>query len=86
MSWTSMFAIYALVWSISAFFVFPFHGRRAADDATPLIAGQDHGAPARFRPRRILVQITIVATILFGTFYIAFAQGWADPNVIAGRR
>lgn len=85
MSWTSMLAIYALIWSISAFFVLPFHGRRAADQAVPMIAGQDHGAPAQLRPLRILVQITIVATLFFGTFYVAFTQGWADPNVLAGR-
>ena len=86
MSFTSMLAIYALVWSISAFFVLPFHGRRAADDAVPLVAGQDLGAPAQVRIGRIALQVTILASIFFGLFYLAFTQGWADPNVIAGRQ
>jgi predicted secreted protein len=85
MSWTSMLAIYALVWSISAFFVLPFHGRRPADDAVPLIAGQEHGAPSQVCLGRIAIQVTIVSALFFGLFYIAFTQGWADPNVIAGR-
>lgn len=85
MNWTSMLAIYALVWSVSAFLVLPFHGRRAADDAVPLIAGQDRGAPASFRPGRAALQVTILACLLFGTFYFAYVQGWADPNAIAGR-
>lgn len=86
MSLTSMLAIYALVWSISAFFVLPFHGRRAADDAVPLIAGQEPGAPAEVNIWRIALQITILASLFFAAFYIAFTQGWADPSAIAGRR
>ena len=63
MKWTSILAIYTLFWAFSAFFVLPFHGRRAEDDATPLVRGQDRGAPATVRPGRILLQMTIVATI-----------------------
>lgn len=86
MSFTSMLAIYALVWSVSAFFVLPFHGRRAADDAVPLVAGQDQGAPSQVRLGRITLQVTILSSLIFAAFYIAFTQGWADPNAIAGRR
>ena len=56
MKWTSALAIYLLFWAFSAFFVLPFHGRRASDDATPLVRGQEPGAPATFRPGRILLQ------------------------------
>ena len=38
MKWTSILAIYTLFWAFSAFFVLPFHGRRAEDEA----AGADH--------------------------------------------
>ncbi|PQM29473.1 DUF1467 domain-containing protein [Sphingopyxis lindanitolerans] len=85
MKWTSALAIYTLFWAFSAFFVLPFHGRRTEDDGVPLVKGQEPGAPARFRPRRILVQMTIVATIGFVIFYIGYAQGWADPDVLSGR-
>lgn len=85
MKWTSALAIYLLFWAFSAFFVLPFHGRRASDDETPLVRGQDHGAPARFRPGRIALQMTIVATAAFALFYIAYVNGWADPDVLTGR-
>lgn len=85
MKWTSALAIYTLIWCFSAFFVLPFHGRRTEDDAVPLIAGQEQGAPARFRPGRILLQMTIATTLFFILFYIAYVQGWADPDVLSGR-
>ena len=85
MKWTSALAIYLLFLALSAFFVLPFHGRKASDDEAPLIKGQDRGAPATFRPARILLQMTIVATIGFVIFYIGYVQGWADPDVLGGR-
>jgi predicted secreted protein len=85
MKWTSALAIYLLIWAFSTFFVLPFHGRRAEDDAVPLIDGQEPGAPARFHPLRILIQITIVATVAFGLFYVAYINGWTNPDVLSGR-
>jgi predicted secreted protein len=85
MKWTSALAIYLLFWAFSAFFVLPFHGRKAEDDGTPLVKGQEPGAPAAFRPGRILLQMTIVATIAFVIYYIAYVNGWADPDRLSGR-
>ncbi len=85
MKWTSALAIYLLFWAFSAFFVLPYHGRRASDDDTPLVRGQDRGAPAVFRPARILMQMTIIATIGFVIYYVAYVSGWVDPDVMSGR-
>lgn len=85
MKWTSALAIYFLLWVFSAFFVLPFHGRRAEDDAVPLVRGQEPGAPARIRPLRILLQMTAVSAVVFLAFYLAYHLGWVDPDVIAGR-
>jgi len=85
MKWTSALAIFTLFWVFSAFFVLPFHGRRADDDSQPLIAGQDRGAPATFRPKRILLQMTVAAAICFMLYYTAYVNGWVDPDVITGR-
>ena len=85
MKWTSALAIYLLFWAFSAFFVLPFHGRRESDASEPMIAGQDHGAPARFRPGRIMLQMTMAATVAFVIYYIAYVTGWADPDVMSGR-
>ncbi|MGV1683028.1 DUF1467 family protein [Sphingopyxis sp. NJF-3] len=85
MKWTSALAIYLLFWAFSAFFVLPFHGRKADDDAVPLVKGQEPGAPATVRPLRILAQMTIVATIGFVIYYVAYVRGWVDPDVLSGR-
>lgn len=85
MSWTSMLAVYVLVWVISGFFVLPFHGRRNGEPELPLVAGHDAGAPATFRVKAVLKQTTLLSFLIFGGFYIAYTMGWADPNVIAGR-
>ena len=83
MKWTSALAIFTLFWVFSAFFVLPFHGRRA--DEEPSVKGQDHGAPSTFRPGRVLLQMTIVAAAAFVIYYAAYTSGWVDPNVITGR-
>jgi len=85
MQWTSALAIYLLMWVFSAFFVLPFHGRRADDRDEVFIKGQEPGAPVQFRPLRIMVQMTVVTAAIFLLFYLAYLQGWVDPDVIAGR-
>lgn len=85
MQWTSALAIYLLMWVFSAFFVLPFHGRRAGDEDEVFVQGQEPGAPVRFRPLRIMIQMTVVTAAIFLLFYLAYLQGWVDPDVIAGR-
>ncbi|QCB55069.1 DUF1467 family protein [Sphingopyxis sp. PAMC25046] len=85
MKWTSALAIFTLFWVFSAFFVLPFHGRRVSDDDELLVPGQDRGAPARFRPGRVMLQMTVAAGVAFVLYYIAYVNGWADPDVLTGR-
>lgn len=85
MKWTSALAIYALLWCFSSFFVLPFHGRRSDHDDVPLIEGQEPGAPGQFHPARIMLQMTLLSAAIFGFFYIGYAVGWFDPDVISGR-
>jgi predicted secreted protein len=81
MQWTSALAIYLLFWVMSAFFVLPFHGRRA-DQASSEVAGTDVGAPATFPVGNILRQTTIVATVAFAAYYVAYTQKWIDADAI----
>lgn len=81
MSWASALAIYLLFWVLSAFFVLPFHGRRA-DQAASGIAGTEPGAPAELRVGAILKQITIVGTIGFALYYVVYTQGWVGAQAI----
>src|SRR3546814_12155881 len=82
MKWTSALAIYLLFWAFSAFFVLPFHGRLASDDAPPLVPGQPPAAPATFRPWRFLLQMTISAPISFGLYYLPFVHAFVHPSFL----
>jgi len=42
-------------------------------------------AAATFRPKRVLAQMTIAAAVCFAIYYVAYVNGWADPNVLSGR-
>ncbi len=82
MAWTSALAVYLLFWVLCAFFVLPFHGRRA-DQPDHDVTGADAGAPATFRVGAIIRQTTIVATVLFAAYYIIYAQGWVDAQAVS---
>ena len=76
MKWTSALAIFLLFWVLSAFLVMPFGVRNAHETGDALVPGQSDGAPANFRPKRILIWTTIVATALFGIYYVNYVNGW----------
>ena len=78
MQWTSIIAIYALFWVLSAFLVMPFGVRTHEELGEDRVAGQADSAPANFRPGRIVLRATIVAAILFGAFYLNYIYGWID--------
>lgn len=84
MRWTSMLAIYALFWVLSAFAVLPF-GLRTPDEAGVAPApGHAASAPVNFRPALVVLRATLVSAVLFALFYANFYKGWvtaADLDV-----
>ena len=85
MRWTSIIAIYGLLWVLSAFLVMPF-GLRTPDEVKDAKVGRGHAdsAPVNFRPRLILLRATVLAAVLFGLFYANYAEQWIkldDLNV-----
>ena len=62
MNWTSIIAIYALFWVLSAFFVLPFGVRTHDEAGIAKIPGQADSAPADFRPGRIALRATAAVT------------------------
>ena len=80
MRWTSILAIYALFWVMSAFLLLPF-GIRTHDEAgIDKIPGQADSAPANFQPRRIALRATVLAAVLFGLFYANYVNQWVVPD------
>jgi predicted secreted protein len=82
MQWTSALAIFVLFWVLSAFVVMPFGVRNLYEAGDEPVPGQDLGAPANFNARRILVRTTLVATTLFGLYYLNYTQGWISAETL----
>jgi predicted secreted protein len=76
MNWTSILAIYALFWVMSAFVLLPF-GIKTHDEAgIEKIPGQADSAPANFRPGRLAMRATLLAAVLCGIYVANYVYGW----------
>lgn len=85
---TSIIAIYALFWVMSAFLVLPFGVRTPDETDEVLVPGQATSAPVNFRPRRVIIWATCVSVLLFALFYANYNAGWItaeDINIASGR-
>jgi predicted secreted protein len=85
---TSVIAIYALLWVLSAFLVMPF-GLRTPDEVEghTIETGHADSAPVNFQPGRIALRATILSALLLGAFYLNYTYGWiemGDVNVVHG--
>ena len=76
MAFTSIVAIYFLVFAFSAFVLLPFGVRTDEEAGTPRVAGQADSAPHRFELKRHLVKAAILAAILFAIYYANWSYGW----------
>lgn len=76
MEWTSILAIYALFWVISAFVLLPFGVRTHEEAGLEKVAGQADSAPANFRPGLIATRATILAALLTTLYILNYAYGW----------
>jgi len=82
MELTSAIAIYVLFWVLSAFVVLPIGIRNRFETGVKPVAGQEHGAPVNFRPWRVLLMTSILATLAFVLFYLNYQYGWITVDDI----
>ncbi|WAT18453.1 DUF1467 family protein [Aurantiacibacter sp. MUD11] len=76
MKLTSIIAIYALFWVMSAFLLLPFGVRTADEAGVEKVPGQADSAPVNFRPGRIALRATMVAAVLTALYIANYEQGW----------
>ena len=84
MKWTSILAIYFLLWVMSAFLLLPFGVRTHEEMGLEKSPGQADSAPANFRPGRLAIRATIIAAALTALYVLNYTQGWigvADLDV-----
>lgn len=82
MNWTSILAIYALLWVMSAFLMLPFGVKTHDEAGIPKVAGQADSAPANFRPGRVALRATILAAVLCAAYVANYVNGWVTPQDI----
>ncbi len=76
MEWTSILAIYLLVWVMTAFIMLPFGVRTHDEMGMEKVAGQAESAPANFRPGKLVIRATIIATALTTLYVLNYEFGW----------
>ena len=80
MQWTSILAIYFLIWVMSAFILLPFGVRTADEAGIEKVPGQADSAPVNFRPGRLIIRATIIAIVLTTLFVLNFEYGWITAS------
>lgn len=82
MNWTSVIAIYALFWVMSAFLLLPFGVQTHDEAGIEKVPGQADSAPANFRPGRVAVRATVLSAVLCGLYVANYVNGWVTPQDI----
>lgn len=76
MEWTSILAIYALFWVMSAFVMLPFGVKTHDEMGIDKVPGQADSAPANFQPGRIVIRATFLAAALTTIYVLNYIYGW----------
>lgn len=80
MNWTSIVAIYALFWVMSAFVLLPFGIRTHEEMGIEKTPGQADSAPANFRPGRLALRACLLAAVLTTLYVLNYIYGWITPD------
>ena len=80
MQWTSIVAIYFLIWVMTAFVMLPFGVRTADEAGEEKVPGQAESAPVNFRPGKIIIRATIASAVLTTLFVLNYEFGWITAD------
>ena len=76
MKWTSVLAIYFLIFCLTAFVTLPFGVKTAEEAGTEHVPGQADSAPHRFDLPRHLIRAGVIAALLTALFVANYLFGW----------
>jgi len=82
MAWTSILAIYFLVWVMTAFMMLPFGVRTADEAGIAKVEGQADSASVTFKPGKLAIRATVIAALLTSLFVLNFEYGWVSAEDI----
>lgn len=86
MNWYAIFAIYFLMWVVSALIMLPFGIRTPDETGEALLKGQADSAPSNFRPGRVALRATLLSLLIFALYYANYVQGWITIDMLPGYR
>jgi predicted secreted protein len=76
MNWTSVLAIYFLIFCFSAFLLLPFGVKTHEEVGAERVPGQADSAPHEFNLPRHLMRAAVVAALLTALYVANFEFGW----------
>ncbi|MFL6724015.1 MAG: DUF1467 family protein [Sphingomicrobium sp.] len=76
MKWTSVLAIYFLIFCLSAFLLLPFGVKTHEEMGTERVPGQADSAPYRFDLPRHLVRAALLTVVLTALYVANYRFGW----------
>ena len=76
MKWTSVLAIYFLIFCLTAFVTLPFGVKTAEEAGAEHVPGQADSAPYRFDLPRHLIRAGVIAALLTVLFIANYLFGW----------
>lgn len=76
MKWTSVLAIYFLIFCFTAFLLLPFGVKTYEEAGAERVPGQADSAPHRFDLRRHLMRAAVVSAVLTALYVANFIFGW----------
>lgn len=76
MKWTSVLAIYFLIFCLTAFITLPFGVKTAEEAGAERVPGQAESAPHRFDLPRHLIRAGVVAALLTALFAANYQFSW----------
>lgn len=76
MKWTSVLAIYFLIFCFTAFLLLPFGVKTHEEAGVERVPGQADSAPHQFNLQRHLLRAALVACLLTALYVANYQFGW----------
>ena len=80
MEWTSVLAIYFLIFCFSAFLLLPFGVKTHEEAGVEKVPGQADSAPHRFDLPRHLMKAALVACLMTAIYVANYVFGWVTVD------
>ena len=76
MKWTSVLAIYFLIFCFSAFVLLPFGVKTHEEVGAEMVPGQAESAPHRFNLTKHLMRAAVLGALLTALYVANYQFGW----------